>query len=261
MCACRQKKSFLIEDILQDTTKNKTHKISSNEPSKPIVNAIKRTDTDEKVGHEKYENDVINEKITKFNVIREVQYEMELNKINLEQRRNTYPIYPTPMKANLSWTRYRAKDPVSYPVQPRHSFSYYSDPMLNTDQILRSQLAANRYVTHPFTVRQTYGFDRVLPSCCSPWWGLGGRRKGGQVRFSASQTGALERRFNASKYLSPDERRALAASLRLSDRQVKTWFQNRRAKWRRTAPDSADPGSPPTADDESDEEIHIADNE
>lgn len=40
------------------------------------------------------------------------------------------------------------------------------------------------------------------------------------MRFTAAQTGALERRFNASKYLSPDERRALATTLRLSDRQV-----------------------------------------
>ncbi|XP_059058790.1 homeobox protein Hox-C6a-like [Achroia grisella] len=262
MCACRQKKSFFIEDILQDTTKNKTYKNLSNEPSKPLLcNSTPKTDNEDKQSDAKHENGANDEKIIKFNVIREVQHEMELNKVNLEQRRNTYPLYPTPMKANLSWTRYRAKDPVSYPVQPRHSFSYYSDPMLNSDQILRNQLAANRFVSHPFTIRQTYGYDRVLPSCCSPWWGLGGRRKGGQVRFSASQTGALERRFNASKYLSPDERRALAASLRLSDRQVKTWFQNRRAKWRRTAPDSADPGSPPTADEDSDEEIQIADDE
>ncbi|CAH2242891.1 jg14461 [Pararge aegeria aegeria] len=101
---------------------------------------------------------------------------------------------------------------------------------------------------------------RVPPSCCSPWWGVGGRRKGGQVRFSAAQTGALERRFSASKYLSPDERRALAASLRLSDRQVKTWFQNRRAKWRRTTPEIADAGSPPTAD-ESDDDVQIADDD
>nr|CAD7607231.1 unnamed protein product [Timema genevievae] len=59
------------------------------------------------------------------------------------------------------------------------------------------------------------------------------KRKGGQVRFSAEQTATLERRFVGHKYLSPEERRHLAGQLKLTDRQVKTWFQNRRAKWRR----------------------------
>ncbi|XP_022905604.1 hematopoietically-expressed homeobox protein HHEX homolog [Onthophagus taurus] len=59
------------------------------------------------------------------------------------------------------------------------------------------------------------------------------KRKGGQVRFTASQTDTLEKRFNSNKYLSPEDRRVLADSLKLTDRQVKTWFQNRRAKWRR----------------------------
>lgn len=60
------------------------------------------------------------------------------------------------------------------------------------------------------------------------------KRKGGQVRFTTSQTDTLERRFQSHKYLSPEDRRVLAESLKLSDRQVKTWFQNRRAKWRRS---------------------------
>ncbi|CAG9856951.1 unnamed protein product [Phyllotreta striolata] len=60
------------------------------------------------------------------------------------------------------------------------------------------------------------------------------KRKGGQVRFTGGQTEVLEKRFCANKYLSPEERKVLARSLSLSDRQVKTWFQNRRAKWRRS---------------------------
>lgn len=60
-----------------------------------------------------------------------------------------------------------------------------------------------------------------LPQC-------GSKRKGGQVRFSPQQTQNLERRFNSHKYLSPEDRRKLAMELNLSDRQVKTWFQNRR---------------------------------
>lgn len=61
------------------------------------------------------------------------------------------------------------------------------------------------------------------------------KRKGGQVRFTAHQTQVLEKRFISHKYLSPEERRNLAMQLQLSDRQVKTWFQNRRAKYRRSS--------------------------
>lgn len=54
------------------------------------------------------------------------------------------------------------------------------------------------------------------------------------MRFTPQQTQSLERRFAGHKYLSPEDRRHLALQLKLSDRQVKTWFQNRRAKWRRS---------------------------
>ena len=46
------------------------------------------------------------------------------------------------------------------------------------------------------------------------------KRKGGQVRFTPEQTASLERRFREHKYLSPEDRRHLAAQLKLSDRQV-----------------------------------------
>uniref|UniRef100_A0A182P2H6 Homeobox domain-containing protein n=1 Tax=Anopheles epiroticus TaxID=199890 RepID=A0A182P2H6_9DIPT len=69
-------------------------------------------------------------------------------------------------------------------------------------------------------------YSYLLPTC-------GSKRKGGQVRFTPQQTQSLEKRFSNHKYLSPEDRRNLAVQLKLSDRQVKTWFQNRRAKWRR----------------------------
>ena len=59
------------------------------------------------------------------------------------------------------------------------------------------------------------------------------KKKGGQVRFSNEQTMELEKIFENQKYLSPPERKQLSKVLGLSERQVKTWFQNRRAKWRR----------------------------
>ncbi|XP_067615153.1 hematopoietically-expressed homeobox protein HHEX [Eurosta solidaginis] len=74
--------------------------------------------------------------------------------------------------------------------------------------------------------------NAAYPGFYMPNFGV--KRKGGQIRFTSQQTKSLENRFVNSKYLSPEERRHLALQLKLSDRQVKTWFQNRRAKWRRS---------------------------
>ncbi|XP_028990450.1 hematopoietically-expressed homeobox protein hhex [Betta splendens] len=75
------------------------------------------------------------------------------------------------------------------------------------------------------------------------------KRKGGQVRFSNDQTIELEKKFETQKYLSPPERKRLAKMLQLSERQVKTWFQNRRAKWRRLKQENPHGGKREAADD------------
>uniref|UniRef100_A0A8C6YGH2 Hematopoietically-expressed homeobox protein HHEX n=1 Tax=Naja naja TaxID=35670 RepID=A0A8C6YGH2_NAJNA len=77
------------------------------------------------------------------------------------------------------------------------------------------------------------------------------KRKGGQVRFSNDQTIELEKKFETQKYLSPPERKRLAKVLQLSERQVKTWFQNRRAKWRRLKQETPQPNKKESESGES----------
>lgn len=60
-------------------------------------------------------------------------------------------------------------------------------------------------------------------------------RKGGQIRFTPEQTIVLEKRFSTNKYIGPVERKRISKQIGLNERQVKTWFQNRRAKWRRSS--------------------------
>ena len=49
-----------------------------------------------------------------------------------------------------------------------------------------------------------------------------------RTAFSDHQLQTLERNFERQKYLSVQDRMEMAASLNLTDTQVKTWYQNRR---------------------------------
>ena len=49
-----------------------------------------------------------------------------------------------------------------------------------------------------------------------------------RTAFSDHQLTQLERSFERQKYLSVQDRMELAATLNLTDTQVKTWYQNRR---------------------------------
>ncbi|RLV92190.1 hypothetical protein DV515_00013880 [Chloebia gouldiae] len=76
----------------------------------------------------------------------------------------------------------------------------------------------------PFTVTRRIGHpyqNRTPP-----------KRKKPRTSFSRVQICELEKRFHRQKYLASAERAALAKSLKMTDAQVKTWFQNRRTKWR-----------------------------
>ncbi|KAG8551549.1 hypothetical protein GDO81_004160 [Engystomops pustulosus] len=77
----------------------------------------------------------------------------------------------------------------------------------------------------PFTVTRRIGHpyqNRTPP-----------KKKKPRTSFTRLQICELEKRFHRQKYLASAERAALAKALKMTDAQVKTWFQNRRTKWRR----------------------------
>uniref|UniRef100_A0A3Q4I9M9 T cell leukemia homeobox 1 n=1 Tax=Neolamprologus brichardi TaxID=32507 RepID=A0A3Q4I9M9_NEOBR len=76
-----------------------------------------------------------------------------------------------------------------------------------------SPLTVTRRVGHPYQ-------NRTPP-----------KKKKPRTSFTRLQICELEKRFHRQKYLASAERAALAKALKMTDAQVKTWFQNRRTKW------------------------------
>ncbi|NXU51125.1 VEX1 protein, partial [Turnix velox] len=59
-----------------------------------------------------------------------------------------------------------------------------------------------------------------------------------RTKFSAAQLQELERSFREQRYVGSSEKRRLATALNLSQSQIKTWFQNRRMKFKRQTQDA-----------------------
>ncbi|XP_019880568.1 homeobox protein B-H1-like [Aethina tumida] len=59
------------------------------------------------------------------------------------------------------------------------------------------------------------------------------KQRKARTAFTDLQLQTLEKSFERQKYLSVQDRMELAAKLSLTDTQVKTWYQNRRTKWKR----------------------------
>ncbi|KAM6979985.1 T-cell leukemia homeobox protein 2 isoform 1-T1 [Aplochiton taeniatus] len=103
------------------------------------------------------------------------------------------------------------------------------------------QLAQLRDTAGPLS---EYAFRKACPAALSPFSvtrRIGHpyqnrtppKRKKPRTSFSRVQICELEKRFHRQKYLASAERATLAKALKMTDAQVKTWFQNRRTKWRR----------------------------
>ncbi|CAH1154046.1 unnamed protein product [Phaedon cochleariae] len=79
----------------------------------------------------------------------------------------------------------------------------------------------------------------TLPSDCASCHqsddssGPPNRKKRSRAAFTHAQVFELERRFGQQRYLSGPERADLAAALKLTETQVKIWYQNRRYKTKR----------------------------
>jgi len=59
------------------------------------------------------------------------------------------------------------------------------------------------------------------------------KKKRSRTIFSSEQLKSLELQFKKQQYIVGEERKVLAKCLKLTETQIKVWFQNRRIKWRK----------------------------
>uniref|UniRef100_A0A3Q0SYT5 T cell leukemia homeobox 1 n=1 Tax=Amphilophus citrinellus TaxID=61819 RepID=A0A3Q0SYT5_AMPCI len=96
------------------------------------------------------------------------------------------------------------------PSCPVLSYLFLSRPSaLLSCSVSLSPLTVTRRVGHPYQ-------NRTPP-----------KKKKPRTSFTRLQICELEKRFHRQKYLASAERAALAKALKMTDAQVKTWFQNR----------------------------------
>lgn len=101
-------------------------------------------------------------------------------------------------------------------VLPDHVTACFFAPLpaLSPPPVALSPFTVTRRIGHPYQ-------NRTPP-----------KKKKPRTSFTRLQICELEKRFHRQKYLASAERAALAKALKMTDAQVKTWFQNRRTKWR-----------------------------
>uniref|UniRef100_A0A0N5BHA1 Homeobox domain-containing protein n=1 Tax=Strongyloides papillosus TaxID=174720 RepID=A0A0N5BHA1_STREA len=87
------------------------------------------------------------------------------------------------------------------------------------------------------------------------------RRRKARTVFSDSQLQGLEKRFEVQRYLSTPERLKLANNLRLSETQVKTWFQNRRMKHKKIVKKDGGEGEENDCEEDDEEQPKKLENE
>uniref|UniRef100_T1JKX2 Homeobox domain-containing protein n=1 Tax=Strigamia maritima TaxID=126957 RepID=T1JKX2_STRMM len=83
---------------------------------------------------------------------------------------------------------------------------------------------------HPVDLSTSDGDETERPSSETDKLKKPRRRR---TAFTHAQLTYLERKFRCQKYLSVADRGDVAETLNLSETQVKTWYQNRRTKWKR----------------------------
>ncbi|XP_032228795.2 T-cell leukemia homeobox protein 3 [Nematostella vectensis] len=126
-------------------------------------------------------------------------------------------------------------------TQPPRAFLFDESPYAETAPSSHSGITGVPFKTAP-SFYPASPFQFWLPSYTLPpfsvCWSLQRTRrffKRPKLRplFSKTQLSRLEKEFEEKRYLTETKRAELSKDLGMTETQVKTWFQNRRTKWRK----------------------------
>ncbi|XP_053330009.1 homeobox protein CHOX-CAD-like [Spea bombifrons] len=118
------------------------------------------------------------------------------------------------------------------PTQYAYSSPGYNSPHPAGSGILHSVDSNHTTAISPISQSQN-SFDWMRKTVQSTSTGKTRTKEKYRVVYTDHQRLELEKEFHYSRYITIRRKTELAASLRLSERQVKIWFQNRRAKERK----------------------------
>ncbi|OQV17890.1 putative Homeobox protein BarH-like 2 [Hypsibius exemplaris] len=136
-----------------------------------------------------------------------------------------YPVIKLTKDATRSSNSSSPKLEVSTLVRPSYMKTVRSDPLeacLDLSRRREEENSVSRRSVPRDDNQKVLNFGRPIV-----------KRRRLRTVFSDKQLAALEVRFISQKYMSTVDRESMAKSLGLTQMQVKTWYQNRRMRWKK----------------------------
>ncbi|OQV17873.1 putative Homeobox protein GBX-2 [Hypsibius exemplaris] len=151
---------------------------------------------------------------------------------NADQVKEQLRRYPEERDTPVKFTK---KESASPKLEKERSLSPLDEQMsvASSDSIDDDEMSSDLSGEKDGKKAEAGGHENDSECSGRPTGGSNKKQRRRRTAFTSEQLLDLEREFTQKKYLTLTERAQIARSLKLSEVQVKIWFQNKRAKWKR----------------------------